>query len=51
MTDSITQAALRELADEYDRAAVAKQLVDDHDIKLWQRDRMIARFPRKQGFQ
>ena len=36
-----------------DRAAVesAKQLVDDHDIELWQRDRMIARFPRKQGFQ
>jgi hypothetical protein len=36
-----------------DRAAVesAKQLVDDHDIELWQRDRMIARFRRKQGFQ
>jgi len=35
-----------------DRAAVesAKQLVDDHDIELWQRDRLIARFPRKQSF-
>jgi len=32
-----------------DRAAIesAKQLVDGHDIELWQRDRMIAKLPRK----
>ena len=35
-----------------DSAAIesAKQLVDGHDIELWQRDRMIAKLPRKQGF-
>jgi hypothetical protein len=29
-----------------DRAAIAsaKQLIDGHDIELWQRDRKIARF-------
>jgi hypothetical protein len=26
----------------------AKQLVDGHDIELWQRDRKIATFERKQ---
>jgi hypothetical protein len=25
----------------------AKRLIDGHDIELWQRDRKIARFPRK----
>jgi hypothetical protein len=32
-----------------DRAAIesAKQLVDGHDIELWQQDRMIAKLPRK----
>jgi hypothetical protein len=35
-----------------DSAAIesAKQLVDGHDIELWQRDRMVAKLPRKQGF-
>jgi hypothetical protein len=29
----------------------AKQLVDGHDIELWQRDRKIARFDRKPKIQ
>ena len=28
--------------------AAAKQLVDGHDVELWQRERMIAKFERKQ---
>jgi hypothetical protein len=37
----------------HDSAAIesASQLVDGHDIELWQRDRRIAKFQRKQGFQ
>jgi hypothetical protein len=32
-----------------DRTAIesAKQLIDGHDLELWQRDRMIERFERK----
>jgi hypothetical protein len=32
-----------------DKAAIesAKQLINDHDIELWQRDRRIAKFERK----
>ena len=32
-----------------DKAAIesAKQLINDHDIELWQRDRRIAKFERR----
>ena len=34
-----------------DGAAIesAKQLIDGYDLELWQRDRMIARFDRRQS--
>jgi hypothetical protein len=38
--------------DEPDDAAAiasAKQLVDGHDVELWQRDRKIAKFEQKQN--
>lgn len=36
-----------ECADDDAAKAQAKQLVDGHDIELWQRDRKIATFERK----
>jgi hypothetical protein len=30
--------------DDWAAIAVAKRLVDDHDVELWQRDRRIAKF-------
>jgi hypothetical protein len=30
--------------DDWATIAVAKRLVDDHDVELWQRDRRIAKF-------
>ena len=33
-----------ECADDIEAAEKAKQLVDSHDVELWQRDRKIARF-------
>jgi hypothetical protein len=39
------------VVDEPDDAAAiasAKQLVDGHDVELWQRDRKIAKFEQKQ---
>jgi hypothetical protein len=35
-----------ECADDIEAAEKAKQLVDGHDVELWQRDRKIARFER-----
>jgi hypothetical protein len=40
------------VVDEPDDAAAiasAKQLVDGHDVELWQRDRKIAKFEQKQN--
>jgi hypothetical protein len=28
---------------------IAKQLINDHDVELWQRDRRIAKFERRPG--
>jgi hypothetical protein len=33
--------------DEAAAVAAAKQLVDGHDVELWQRDRKIAKFEHK----
>lgn len=37
-------------ADDTEAMKRAKQLVDGHDIELWQRDRKVARFDAKQKF-
>jgi hypothetical protein len=31
-------------ADDVEASEAAKQLVDGHDVELWQRDRMVAKF-------
>ena len=36
-----------ECADDTEAMEKAKQLVDGHDVELWQRDRKVARFARK----
>ena len=36
-------------ADDADAIKEAKRLLDDHDIELWQLDRMVATFTRKQN--
>ena len=36
-----------ECADDNEATERAKQLVDGHDVELWQRDRKVARFDRK----
>jgi hypothetical protein len=36
-----------ECADDSEAADQAKQLVDGHDVELWQRDRKVARFDHK----
>ena len=33
-------------ADDDDAIEAAKQLIDGHDIELWQRDRRVAQFDR-----
>jgi hypothetical protein len=33
--------------DDADAIEKAKRLVDGHDVELWQRDRLIAKFPRQ----
>ena len=35
--------------DEAEAIRLAKQLVDRHDVELWQRDRKIAKFERKKN--
>jgi hypothetical protein len=37
-----------DLPDEATAIAAAKQLVDGHDVELWQRDRKIGKFEHKQ---
>ena len=32
-------------ADDSVAVETAKQLIDGHDLELWQRDRLIAKFP------
>jgi hypothetical protein len=34
--------------DDAEAIAAARQLVDGHDVELWQRDRKIAKFDSKQ---
>jgi hypothetical protein len=36
-----------ECADDGEAVEQAKQLVDGHDVELWQRDRKVATFERK----
>jgi hypothetical protein len=36
-----------ECIDDSEAMEKAKQLVDGHDVELWQRDRKIAKFPHK----
>jgi hypothetical protein len=36
-----------EVPDEAAAIAAAKQLVDGHDVELWQRDRKIGKFERE----
>ena len=40
-----------ECSDDADAKERAKQLVDGHDVELWQRDRKIARFNHKPKIQ
>ena len=40
-----------ECIDDTDATEKAKQLVDGHDVELWQRDRKIARFDYKPKIQ
>jgi hypothetical protein len=40
-----------ECADDGEAIEQAKQLVDGHDLELWQRDRKIARFDQKPKIQ
>jgi hypothetical protein len=40
-----------ECADDAEATEHAKQLVDGHDVELWQRDRKIARFEHKPKIQ
>jgi hypothetical protein len=42
----LTFSAL-ECADDEDAKQQAQQLVDGHDVELWQRDRKVMTFPRK----
>jgi hypothetical protein len=36
-----------DVPDEAAAVAAAKQLVDGHDVELWERDRKIAKFDKK----
>jgi len=40
----IFSAVVVDEPDDWAAIAVAKQLVDGHDVELWQRDRKIAKF-------
>jgi hypothetical protein len=40
------KSELLDCADDSTAIESAKQLIDGHDIELWQRDRRIARFDR-----
>jgi hypothetical protein len=40
-----------ECADDDEAAEQAKQLVDGHDVELWQRDRKVAAFEHKPKIQ
>jgi hypothetical protein len=40
-----------ECADDVEATEQAKQLVDGHDLELWQRDRKVATFARKPKIQ
>lgn len=40
-----------ECADDFEAVEKAEQLVDGHDVELWQRHRKIARFDRKPKIQ
>jgi hypothetical protein len=40
-----------ECADDSEAIEQAKQLVDGHDVELWQRDRKIAKFDHKPKIQ
>jgi hypothetical protein len=37
-------ALIQRCADDVEASEAAKQLVDGHDVELWQRDRMVAKF-------
>jgi hypothetical protein len=40
-----------ECADDSEATEQAKQLIDGHDVELWQRDRRIARFEHRPKIQ